>query len=207
MAAIDSLSVVNACLGMLGERGVAALNDPHPMIPDALAKLDNANSMVQADYWWFNVEYPILTPQVGTGYLLVPNDTADADSLTQYPGLAVRGGRLYNTTDVTDVFADPVQVRLHRIIAFDDLPVIARAHIASRAKMDFQKDYDGDQAKLKVLAEETQTTLLRLRAEHIRNARVNMLYKPSTLQTLYSIIGDRRDWKYSGYNSSYFIGG
>lgn len=207
MAALDSLSVVNACLGILGERGVNALNEPHPMIPDALAKLEQANALVQSDYWWFNVEYPTLTPQVGTGYLLVPADTADADSLTQWPGLAVRGNRLYNTTDVTDVFTEPLRVRLHRVVPYDDLPIIARAHVAARAKLDFQKDYDGDSTKAQILAAEVKDTGMRLKAEHIRNAKVNMLYKPSMLQKINGIIGDRRGWQSSGYRSAYFIGG
>ena len=207
MAALDSLSVVNACLGMLGEHGVNALNEPHPMIPNALAKLDQVNSTVQAGYWWFNVEYPTLTPQVGTGYLLVPSDTADADSLTQWPGLTVRGNRLYNTTDVTDVFTEPLRVRLHRVVPYDDIPLIARAHISARAQLNFQKDYDGDPAKTNVLAAEVRDTLLALKAEHIRNAKVNMLYKPSTLQKINGIVGDRPGWKTSGYRSAYFIGG
>lgn len=207
MAALDSLSVVNACLGMLGERGVNALNEPHPMIPDALAKLETANALVQSGLWWFNVEYPTLVPQVGTGYLLVPNDTADADSLTEYPGLAVRGNRLFNTTDVTDVFTEPLRVRLHRVVPFDDLPIIARAHVAAQCKLDFQKDYDGDQAKVRILAGEVQFTRAQLNAEHTRNARVNMLYSNSTLSKLVALNGGRRGWQHAGRGAGIFIGG
>src|SRR5574337_684155 len=111
--ALTTLDVVNDMLGLLGERRVNDLNEPHPMIPDALAKLSTASAYVQADLWWFNVEYPTLIPQAGTGEILVPNDTAGCDSLTQYPRLAVRGNRLYNLDDVTDVFEQPIRVRLH----------------------------------------------------------------------------------------------
>ena len=104
--ALTTLDVVNDMLGLLGERRVNAIDEPHPMIPNAIAKLETATAWVQADMWWFNVEYPTLTPQAGTGELLVPNDTAACDSLTQYPRLAVRGNRLYNLDDVTDVFTD-----------------------------------------------------------------------------------------------------
>ena len=74
--ALTTLDVVNDMLGLLGERRVNAINEPHPMIPNAIAKLETATAWVQADMWWFNVEYPTLTPQAGTGELLVPNDTA-----------------------------------------------------------------------------------------------------------------------------------
>lgn len=193
--ALTTLAVVNDMLGLLGERRVNDLGEPHPMIPDALAKLDTASTYVQADMWWFNVEYPTLIPQAGTGEILVPNDTASCDSLTQYPRLAVRGNRLYNLDDVTDVFEHPIRVRLHRIVPFDDAPVLARAHIAARAKLDFQKDYDGDSMKAQILAREISETYARMHAEHIRNANSNLLYKPSVAEKLMNIIGDRRPWQ------------
>ena len=189
--------VVNDMLGLLGERRVNDLTEPHPMIPDALAKLNTASAYVQADMWWFNVEYPTLIPQAGTGEILVPNDTASCDSLTQYPRLAVRGNRLYNLDDVTDVFENPIRVRLHRILPFDDAPVLARAHIAARAKLDFQKDYDGDSMKAQILAREISETYARMHAEHIRNANSNLLYKPSVAAKLMNIIGDRRPWQFA----------
>ena len=65
--ALATLDVVNDMLGLLGERRVNDLNEPHPMIPDALAKLNTASAYVQADLWWFNVEYPTLIPQDAYG--------------------------------------------------------------------------------------------------------------------------------------------
>ena len=53
--ALTTLDVVNDMLGLLGERRVNAIDEPHPLIPDALAKLDTASSTVQAVMWWFNV--------------------------------------------------------------------------------------------------------------------------------------------------------
>ena len=193
--ALSTLDVVNDMLGLLGERRVNDLNEPHPIIPDALAKLSTASAYVQADLWWFNVEYPTLIPQAGTGEILVPNDTASCDSLTQYPRLAVRGNRLYNLDDVTDVFEQPIRVRLHRIVPFDDCPILARAHIAARAKLDFQKDYDGDNMKAQILAQEIRDSYARMHSEHIRNAKANILYRPSMLAKLQSIVGGRPDWQ------------
>ena len=195
--ALNTLDVVNDMLGLLGERRVNAIDEPHPLIPDALAKLETASAYVQADMWWFNVEYPTLVPQAGTGNLLVPNDTAACDSLTQYPRLAVRGNRLYNLDDVTDVFEQPIRVRLHRIVPFDDAPVLARAHIAARAKLAFQADYDGDTTKAQILAREIQDSYSRMHSEHIRNANSNLLYKPSVAAKLMNIVGDRKPWQYA----------
>lgn len=198
--ALTTLDVVNDMLGLLGERPVNALNEPHPMIPAALSKLANSSAIVQGDLWWFNVEYPTLTPQTGTGYLLVPNDVAACDSLTQYPRLAVRGNRLYNLDDVTDVFTEPLRVRLHRVVPFDDCPLLARSYIAARAKLDFQKDYDGDSMKAQILAQDIKDTYARMHAEHTRNARANLLYKPSVASKLMSIVGGRPAWQYAVVN-------
>ena len=193
--ALTTLDVVNDMLGLLGERRVNALAEPHPMIPNAIAKLETATAWVQADMWWFNVEYPTLTPQAVTGELLVPTDTAACDSLTQYPRLAVRGNRLYNLDDVTDVFTAPLRVRLHRIVPFDDCPLLARAYIAARAKLDFQKDYDGDSMKAQILSQEIKESYARMHAEHIRNAKANILHRPSMLGALQAIVGGRPNWQ------------
>ena len=193
--ALTTLDVVNDMLGLLGERRVNSLNEPHPMIPDARAKIDSASAWVQGDLWWFNVEYPTLSPQAVTGYLLVPNDTAACDSLTQYPRLAVRGNRLYNLDDITDVFTSPIRVRLHRVLPFEDCPLLARAYIAARAKLDFQKDYDGDSMKAQILAQEIKESYARMHAEHIRNAKANILHRPSVLVKLQAIVGGRPNWQ------------
>lgn len=198
--ALTTLAVVNDMLGLLGERRVNDLMEPHPMIPNATAKLETATAWVQADMWWFNVEYPTLTPQAGTGELLVPNDTAACDSLTQCPRLAVRGNRLYNLDAVTDVFTAPIRVRLHRIVPFDDCPLLARAYIAARAKLDFQKDYDGDSMKAQILAQEIKDSYARMHSEHIRNAKANILHRPSVLVKLQAIVGGRPNWQTSVVN-------
>ena len=189
--AYSTLEVVNSMLGLLGELPVNSITDPHTLIPAALAAITNQNALVQVDFWWFNVEYPTLIPQEGSGLVLVPPDASSVDSLTQYPRLAVRGTRLYNLDDITDVFTQPLRVRLHRVLPFSDAPAIARAHIAAKAKLEFQMAYDGDSTKAQFLQQEIKETYIRLHSEHIRNAKANMLMRPSVQQTLNRITGSR----------------
>lgn len=189
--AYSTLEVVNSMLGLLGELPVNSITDPHTLIPAALAAITNQNALVQVDFWWFNVEYPTLIPQAGSGLILVPEDAASVDSLTQYPRLAVRGNRLYNLDDITDVFTQPLRVRLHRVLPFSDAPAIARAHIAAKAKLEFQMAYDGDSTKAQIIQQEIKETYIRLHSEHIRNAKANMLMRPSVQHTLNRITGSR----------------
>ena len=189
--AYSTLEVVNSMLGLLGELPVNSITDPHTLIPAALAAITNQNALVQVDFWWFNVEYPTLIPQAGSGLILVPEDAASVDSLTQYPRLAVRGNRVYNLDDITDVFTQPLRVRLHRVLPFSDAPAIARAHIAAKAKLEFQMAYDGDSTKAQIIQQEIKETYIRLHSEHIRNAKANMLMRPSVQHTLNRITGAR----------------
>ena len=189
--AYSTLEVVNSMLGLLGELPVNSITDPHTLIPAALAAITNQNALVQVDFWWFNVEYPTLIPQAGSGLILVPEDAASVDSLTQYPRLAVRGNRLYNLDDITDVFTQPLRVRLHRVLPFSDAPAVARAHIAAKAKLEFQMAYDGDSTKAQIIQQEIKETYIRLHSEHIRNAKANMLMRPSVQHTLNRITGSR----------------
>lgn len=189
--AYSTLEVVNSMLGLLGELPVNSITDPHTLIPAALAAITNQNALVQVDFWWFNVEYPTLIPQAGSGLILVPEDAASVDSLTQYPRLAVRGNRVYNLDAITDVFTQPLRVRLHRVLPFSDAPAIARAHIAAKAKLEFQMAYDGDGTKAQIIQQEIKETYIRLHSEHIRNAKANMLMRPSVQHTLNRITGSR----------------
>lgn len=190
--AYSTLDVVNSMLGLLGELPVNSIDDSHSLIHAALAALSSQAALVQADFWWFNVEYPTLTPQTPSGAILVPEDAASVDSLTQYPRLTIRGNRLYNLDEVTDVFTTPLRVRLHRVMPFEDVPLIARTHIAAKAKLEFQLAYDGDSTKAQFIQQEIKETYIRMHSEHIRNAKANMLMRPSVQQTLNRITGGRR---------------
>lgn len=171
---IDTLSAVNAMLGLLNELPVNSLDDDHPLVPAALSKLQMENSFVQSDMLWFNTEYPTLHPDPVTRHIRVPSDCASADSLTSSPSLAIRGGKLYNLDVGTLEFARPLRVRLHRIIPFDDTPLTARQFILCRAKREFQADYDGDQLKMQKLEQDIQRARMAMNAEHIRNVKANM---------------------------------
>lgn len=184
---IDTLTAVNAMLGLLNELPVNSLDDDHPLVPAALSKLQMENSFVQADMLWFNTEYPTLHPDPLTTHIRVPTDCASADSLTSHPALAVRGGKLYNLDSGTLEFARPLRVRLHRILPFDDTPLTARQFILCRAKREFQADYDGDQLKMQKLERDIQMSRMAMNAEHIRNVKANMFNRSGVQRILNNI--------------------
>lgn len=187
--AYTDFEVVNECLALVGELPVNSLDTPHPLIPSAVAAITNQNTLVQSERWWFNVEYPTLTPQAGNKRIVLPGDTASVDTLTRTPETAARGGYLYNLTAGTYEFDAPVKVRLHRIVAFNDLPLSARRYIAVEAQLQFSRTLDADSQKVRDLKEERQRAYALMNAEHTRNSRVNMLNRPGVQYVLNQMQG------------------
>lgn len=172
---INTLSAVNACLGTVGELPVNDVDEDHPLVHAALAKLDQETVFLQSDMWWFNVEYPTLFPDPVTKDIRIPTDCVGVDSLTQHPRYAVRSGKLYNLDTGSLEFNSPIRVRLHRALPFDDMPTLARVLVQARAARKFHADYDGDQTKMQRLSADEQYAYNVFNAEHIRNAKANML--------------------------------
>lgn len=188
MMLYTELDAVNDMLELLGEVPVSTLDEDHPMVPTARRTLQNTNSLQQAREWWFNVEMPTLVPQTD-GKIYVPNNTASIDSLTEYPRLAVKGNILFNLDKSTDQFTSSLQVRLHRVVDFEETPLSFRAHVAALAKAKFARAYDGDQIKLRLLQEEVRETKEALVTESIRNAKVNLFNRPGVMLSLQRIRG------------------
>jgi len=189
---ITTLSIVNEMLGTVGELPLSDLDAFHPMVSAGLLKLNTANAIVQGDKWWFNTDMITLTPQVDTGYILLPEDTLAVDSVSHRPHVAMRGSKLYNLDDSTDVFTDPMDCVLHRLIAFDDLPPNARSYVGAVALQMFQITYDGDATKAKDIEQRVNLTRIMCSAEHTRRKQVNMFNRPGVAYHLQRIVGYRR---------------
>lgn len=184
---LNTLTAVNACLETMGELPVNEVDEDHPLVPAALQKIGVENAVVQADLWWFNVEYPTLFPDPVTQQIRVPSDTAAVDSLTTYPRLAVRNGFLYNQDNGSLLFSSPLRVRLHRVVEFDATPLTCRAYVMARAARKFHAGLEGDEAKMRRLAADEQQAYLSFNAEHIRNAKANLFSRSGVQAVLQHI--------------------
>lgn len=192
MQLYTELDVVNDMLGLMGESPVSTLDEDHPLVPTARSTLRTTNATTQAAEWWFNVEFPVLTPQTD-GRIYLPNNTTSADSLTEYPRLTVRGNTLYNLDAGTDQFTSRLKVRLHRVVDFEAAPLSMRAFVAAQAKLKFVRAYDGDKTKLQLLMDEVKETRAATTTEHIRNASVNLLNRTGVVTALSRARGNSRN--------------
>jgi len=175
----SKLEVINQMLGVMGELPVNTLSSPHTIVSAGLQELENESIRVQARGWWFNQETPTLTPQSGTNFINLPNNTLQVDTLTQFPEVAARGTRLFNATTSSYEFTAPVDVRLTRYLDFDELPYLARFYVAAGAKLAVQSNYDGDGTKMRKLSQDQSVAYSELHAEHIRSRRANLINRPN----------------------------
>jgi hypothetical protein len=189
--ALSQLDAVNDMLGLMGELPVNDLENVHPLVPTAVRALRTASDEIQVRRWWFNTEAVTLTPQIETKQILLPHDTLAADPFEGRPRTAVRGNRLYNLDTQSVEWDKSVTVRLHRMLPFDELPVLARMVISYKAQLAFGLQYDADPMKLSAIREALADARANLGAEDIRSTRSNLLYKPSTLRVLTDISGNR----------------
>lgn len=187
----SKLDVVNQMLGLQGERPVNSLESTHPSIPGAQLYLDTTDGEVQATRWWFNTEEAELAPSLGTGYIQLPNNCLSFDAYKRLPNVTVRGDRLYNADERTYVFTQPIQGILHRLVPFDELPILARVYIGTAAMLRFQNNYDADAMKSRMLQGQEQRAYANMNAEHIRVVGANMFNSPGVAVSLSEIRGNR----------------
>lgn len=179
MALLSELDVINDQLATLGETPLNSVEEDHPYVAAGLRFLRVANHREQAKGWWFNKEIVTLTPDVN-GFIFTPTDAISVDPVTPSNAFVQRGRRLYNPATTAYVFTLPVECKLIRLVAFDELPPSAASYIGLSAVLVFQRSYDADPQKTKDLTLDMRQAYTTLNAEHIRNQNVNMLDKPST---------------------------
>jgi len=191
MTFLTQLSVVNDMLALLSESPLNSLEEDHDLVPACLAALRNASFREQSKSWWFNQELVTLSPDAGTGNIMLPIDTIKVDPVNGSLNFVARGRRLYKPYAPANedrlVFTQDVQVELVRMLDFEDLPLTAQLFISASAKLQFQTNYDGDAPAISMLQQEYKDAYITLNAEHIRNRDVNLIRRPTTANLLNNI--------------------
>lgn len=182
MAFITELDVINDQLATLGESPLNSLTDDHPMTAGGLRILRVASYREQAKGWWFNRERVTLAPDPVSKNILVPADAISIDPLAPSDHFVLRGRRLYNPKTTSYSFTSPIVCKLVRFLEFTDLPPTAAAYISLSAVLQFQRDYDADPQKTKLLMIDLQSAYKDLNAEHTRNMQTNMFTDSASIR-------------------------
>ena len=176
------LDVVNEMLGTMGQLPLNSLTQSHPYLAPALAALEDKNRQIQAVGQYYNTESMTGTPSAIDGRIYLSPDILEIRSETR--NLTQRAGRLYDLDAGDDVFTEPVDMKIVRLIPFEDLPELPAQHIAAAAVLAFQRSYDGDRAKTEDLTRDTRESRAEARAQHIRATRANLLDANQTISRI-----------------------
>lgn len=160
------LEAVNLILPKLGEHRVTRLDVKHPALAIILPEIENELKQLLMKGWWFNEFNATLYPDP-EGAIAVGTE---ALSFTSYiPESAVqRGGRLYNPSTLSYVFAAPVQGRIRQYIAFDDLPESAAQFVYHSALVCSYMTDIGLSQEVQAWSAKAAAAYSDLLAEHLR---------------------------------------
>ena len=140
IALSTELEAVNEMLNAIGEGQVSSLDTGNADVQQAVRLLRDHSRKLQKRGWWFNTEHEVTITPDGSGYLNLPSNVLKVDPVEEdrweQPWVQ-RGLKLYNTTDHTFVFTQPVKVELVVGLGWDELPQSARDYITAAAGLQF----------------------------------------------------------------------
>ncbi len=147
IAPLTELDAVNMILRNDGEAPVDTLDDTgFSEVADARAVLNNISAEEQTRGWAYNTDFALrILPDAITGQIALTDDILWVRPASYSVGLDVveRGRKLYNNTDHSYVFTQPVFLDICRFLPFDHLPAYARVHMAIRAARRYQAQATG----------------------------------------------------------------
>ena len=128
------LDAVNIILSNIGQAPVVNLESGNPMVEMAELVLDEISRTVQGEGWVFNTEYSYpFTPNPDNEIELPENVLSfdlpvGADKFVQ-----ARQGKLYDRTNHTYLFTDPVELDVTWLFDYEDLPEAFKNYVNVRA--------------------------------------------------------------------------
>lgn len=174
---ITQLTVVNACLASMGEEPLNSLAEDNAFVNSAKFALEQATINEQSRGWYFNLEVLTLSPDTRDNMYRVPADVLDFSKDEFNPSWwSLRGQRIYDNAKADFLTGtQPVQIKIIRLVVFEDLPIMARRMTKAAAVLIFQQSYDGDELKIREAQLEYEQAYALLNSQHIRAVNANFL--------------------------------
>lgn len=173
---MSRLQAVNVCLSAMGESKVESVDAGGLDAQLANELIDETSANLQGKDWYWNREFHQLSPDTN-GFIWLPNNIIWADTYGPSANVDVvpRGLQLFNVTDSTYVFTDPLYVELRVHLEWDLLPFSARRFIAASAAMALQQRVLSSDSIDKMLAKHASDAWVDLVRTESKIADANML--------------------------------
>ncbi len=172
------LEIINAMLAVNGETPVSSADSNDPSAIQANNVLKRVDKRIQSRGWYFNEETFTLSPEVGTGEVIVPQNTLSVDPIDPRSSYIKRGKRLYDRSNNTYNIGQAVQVQVVLQLDIDELPEMAAAYIEAKAVKEHYTDDDGDMDKVRELKERESEAFAYLQRENLANEDVSINTSP-----------------------------
>jgi hypothetical protein len=139
------LDAINQILSAIGESPVNSIENPENVdVIGALGMLERTNRKFQGRGWSFNTQAAyVMNPDYFTKKILWNSSILRLRGLRKITYVK-RGDYLFDFTNSTDMFTEPVTVEAVLLADFEDLPEQARNYITAKAALDFQIRFHGD---------------------------------------------------------------
>jgi len=163
----SKLDAVNSILIGTGEAPVNTLGSGLQEAEIAEVILNNISREVQSIGWTFNTDLRKTLGRNTAGNINLPANCLKVDVtsvLRDYDTDVVeRGRKLYDRVTNSFVFTKDITTDIVILLAFDELPEVARRYITLRAGRKYQENIIGSQALSQLQADEEQIALMALR--------------------------------------------
>ena len=137
---LTKLQTINDALSAVGLNHVGSEDSQHPAFLKAKSALEHVLELVQADRWWFNRSWRVLTRN-GLGEVIIPQYAVIVEN-TSYPNYIIRGNRLYDRDTGSYVVDGDHEYRIVEVLPFEFLPGPARNYVAALTKLKHFVDED-----------------------------------------------------------------
>lgn len=179
---VTELEAVNTMLSCVGESPVNALESGQSPLADMAREiLKQECRKVQQSGWNFNTEVNVTLAKNVDDEIPIGEDVVSVKlngTSFNNPGcisVAIRGLKLYDTTNNTTEFQSNLQVDLIRLLDFSDVPPIVRWYIAVKAARVLQGRIEGSDAHHRFSLEEEMEAKRDAMAYDNRDGNPNML--------------------------------
>ena len=193
---LSKLDAVNAMLFDIGERPVNTLGTSARLdVVRSESTLDQITRRTLLEDWWFNTETITLTVD-GSGYYNLSQDIGRAKFISGgpttgtrgRPTFVVRGSKLYDTLNATDVFIDApvVTLEIHRLLDFADLPQSVREYVYATASLRNESRGFGSPTVAAELREQAASAFALMNEEDCDAREINQTWSPHFLQLMHN---------------------
>ena len=151
----SGLDAINLILSSVGESPVNSLAESQSVdVDNAISTLMGVSRTIQRKGWEFNTRSSISVLPDKTNNQIRYNPTWISISSDDDKTYVKRGDYLYNLTDSTFTFEKAISLNIIEAVDFEDLPDVFKTYIVTKAAIQFQTRYLGDDSVSQELVQE-----------------------------------------------------